>query len=260
MNKKSECIECKNKCNFYTTLDMYVCTNCKNLDKYHIITKTNTKLIYLLKDTDLTDLKQYFGKTRYGVATYYIKDDIENYAIVKYNTTRDNLYPTLENIKKEKDEIKREKQNKILIKKNKEKEIRKTKLLSELKKNKINFRNDSMLCKQYIEGSKDFSLDEVVQRMCEMKYLYEYCYMSRIKKQVYRKYLQELSQGIVNEYTVSTRAEKMALDKYSNGSFPKIYPWEKENIYDINKFIFFMLIYFIGIIGIPIMNRFIFFN
>ena len=137
---------------------------------------------------------------------------------------------------------------------------KKNELISRLQEKGLELRTDSALCSKYIEGGTDYDLDFIIQRMSEMKYLYEYCYMSRIKKQVYRKYLQELSQGIVNEYTVSTRAEKMALDKYSNGSFPKIYPWEKENIYDINKFIFFMLIYFIGIIGIPIMNRFIFFN
>lgn len=79
----------------------------------------------------------------------------------------------------------------------------------ELKLNErgVKFRSDSALCSQYINGTSDLSLDYVVQRMCEMKYLYEYCHMKLIKTQIYNDFV---ANGYVKNYkgTISSHSEK----------------------------------------------------
>ncbi len=102
--------------------------------------------------------------------------------------------------------------------------IRKLKL--NLKKRGLELRKDSALCSSYINGKTDLDINYIVQRIGEMKYLYEYCDMENIKNQVYNDY-------VFNEYvknyegTISTQAEKIALEKHSHGVYPKIFPWEK---------------------------------
>ncbi len=108
------------------------------------------------------------------------------------------------------------------------------KLKLKLKKRGLRLRKDSALCSLYINGKTDLDLNYIVQRMCEMKYLYEYCDMENIKTQVYYDY-------VFNEYvknyegTISTQAEKIALDKHSNGVYPNIFPWETSKLNEINK-------------------------
>jgi hypothetical protein len=76
------------------------------------------------------------------------------------------------------DQIIQEKE--IITKRRKKKqkcEKRKTKLVKKLKEASLNFHNDSKLCKLYIENKTDYKINEVVQRMSQIKYLYEYCHM-----------------------------------------------------------------------------------
>jgi hypothetical protein len=70
------------------------------------------------------------------------------------------------------------------------------------------------------------SLDDIVKRMCEMKYLYEYCHMDECKQIIYDKYdsdSSDLSESI--NVSIFDQAEKLALEKYSNGKYPVIFPW-----------------------------------
>ena len=69
------------------------------LDKYRLFTKTYSKTEFLLKDEDIENLKNYKGKSHYGMATYYIKEDIINCACEKYNTTYNNILNTINDIK-----------------------------------------------------------------------------------------------------------------------------------------------------------------
>jgi hypothetical protein len=50
---------------------------------------------------------------------------------------------------------------------------RETRLKEELAKVKLEIRDDSQLCKEYIEGS-DLSLEDVVKEMATMHYLHSY--------------------------------------------------------------------------------------
>lgn len=104
----------------------------------------------------------------------------------------------------------------------------KTELETRLNDRGIEFRPDSVLCAKYINGKTDLSLDYIVQRMCEMKYLYEYCNMKSIRAQVYMDYV---NSGYVKNYegTITTQAEKIALQTHSNGIYPDKFPWENDD-------------------------------
>ena len=109
-----------------------------------------------------------------------------------------------------------------------------TKLRTELNKRGVEFRSDSALCAKFINVKTDLSLDHIVQRMCEMKYLYEYCNMKSIREQVYMDYV---NSGYVknNEDTITTQAEKIALETHSNGIYPVAFPWENNKVNKVNK-------------------------
>jgi hypothetical protein len=102
------------------------------------------------------------------------------------------------------------------------------KLELKLKKRGLELRKDSALCSLYINKKTDLNIDYIVQRMCEMNYLYEYCDMKNIKTQVYNYYA---SNEYIKDYegTISTQAEKIALEKYSQGIYPKVFPWKLNN-------------------------------
>lgn len=222
--QKQPCIECNNKAPKFTKINEYVCMVCRKLDKYNVISKTNAKKIYFLKDNDLTNIKAYKANSSYGPATYYIKQDLIDYCCIKYNTNKSNIDSILEymiNKKKRLTDIKQ------LAKKQKKKEhmqILKYKLVNELHKVGVNFRDDSILCQKYIQGSKEHSLKFIIKRMCQMKYLFDYCKMDKCKDEVYKNHKNKYGcyyPGKIFEY-----AEIMALEKYSNGKYPDVYPWQ----------------------------------
>src|SRR5207247_2327604 len=103
-------------------------------------------------------------------------------------------------------------------------EHRRKELITVLAKLKIKIRDDSKLCSNYINGKMNeyWTLDRVVHRMCEMKYLFDYCHM--------RDFLREASEYRYddndNEYGIDSIfdiAEQKALEEY--GDYPKKWPW-----------------------------------
>lgn len=214
-----ECNNCFGKKNII--LSKHLCENCKILDKYSLITKTNAKKNYLLNDYDLSNLKYYNGKTSYCIATYYTIDDLNNVFSIKHNISKDDIKEYLRLIleKKKERKIKSE-----LIKENKKIE-RKNKLITELKKVKLNLRNDSVLCQDYINGDSKYDLQDIIQRMCEMKYLFEYCHMKKCKKIAYENQKKEISAGYFPDCSIFDDAEDIALTKYSDGKYPNVFPW-----------------------------------
>lgn len=103
-----------------------------------------------------------------------------------------------------------------------------TELESTLNERGVDLRSDSVLCSSYINGKTNLTLDQVVQRMCEMKYLYECCDMKNIRTQTYNDYV---ANGYIKDYegTITQQAEKIALKTYSDGVYPKVFPWEKSD-------------------------------
>ena len=135
--------------------------------------------------------------------------------------------------------------------------IRKNELVGRLEERGLELRDDSALCSKYISNETDLDLDHIVQRMCEMKYLYDYCNMKRIKKQVYYKCASSNKYKANIENSISMEAEKIALTKYSGGKYPDIFPWEEEKISSPDKFQIVMGIYFLTILIIPVISHFI---
>lgn len=114
-----------------------------------------------------------------------------------------------------------------------EKTNRKMELIRELAKFRLTLRNDSTLCQEYISGDPEFLLEwplpNIVRRMCEMKYLYDYCNMQQCREQVYQRYRRnrEYYDGAI----ISEEAEELALRKYTkNGKYPDVFPWMRDDI------------------------------
>lgn len=223
MNKL--CHKCNNPGKYIKLFNFYLCTDCKQLNEFTPISKTRLLQDYILKIEDLDGLQSYCGKTAYGDTTFYIKNDIMNCACNKYNTNIDNLYNIIDNIKNEKLLIKQEKTKQKLLKKQIKKESRKQKLIMALNAAGVQFRNDSKLCRLYIDDETDYSLNDVVNRMCQMKYLYEYCNYAECKKIVYNQEKKNMNKYFIKP-ELNDLAEILALNKYSNDKYPNIFPWQ----------------------------------
>jgi hypothetical protein len=221
------CIECNNSGRYNNRFDVALCKECLDTnDKYILLNKTVSKKEYLLTDSDLENLKTYNIKTKFCIGTYYSKYDILNTAAVKYNTIPDLVCDILKNIHIDNEKalaLKREKRAENAVKRNAKEKIKQEKrkqiLVEALTQAGIEFRNDSKLCQKYIDG-EDINIDYIVLRMAQMKYLYEHCHMDECIDIAYKEQKEELKQYYTPMYTISERAEQIALQKYSNGKYP----------------------------------------
>jgi hypothetical protein len=225
MKEVKLCIECNNPGKKNITFDLILCDNCRDLDKYTLITKTDSKKNYYLKDDDIDNLISFTKKTRYGPGTFFIKSDIINVFCNKYYTNIDNYQSVLDTLKNEKN-IKKQQRSE---KKNNDKEKRKQILIEGLNNRGVSFREDSTLCQNFIDGNKNLNINFVINRMCQMKYLFEYCHMNECKQQAYEEQKEELNAGYFPDVSILDQAEYIALKKYSNNKYPEIFPWELNN-------------------------------
>ena len=213
------CFECKNNIGKLTTIfNIYLCSNCKLNNKYILISKINTKKIFSFNDNDFEKLNPILKKNSNYLSIYYTKENIINYYCEKHCIEHNCADKHVENMyfgkclkKKSGTKIKKSDRKNIIIK-----------ALSEYK---LELRNDSVLCKQYIEGSNEYSVDDIVKKMCQMKYLYDYCHMKECLDEAYEEHVEELNEGYFPDMRVSERAEMIALNKYSNDSYPDVFPW-----------------------------------
>jgi len=113
-------------------------------------------------------------------------------------------------------------------KKMKASEKRKHNLIITLRKHGLALRSDSKLCEGYIDGSiKDYTLDEIADRMCEMKYLYEYCDFDSAYQKAYEDQQEEYNAGYYPDCTVFEQAEMSVLSDV--GGYPTVFPWLKKS-------------------------------
>lgn len=224
------CIECNNKKGtLRSKLEQVICKDCINLDKYTLIVKTKAKKEYILRDDDLENLENYYGTAAYGsgVATYYVKEQLIQKACEVHNTTPEQLSNVLADILEHKKVQKETKKINGVIKKMSSQNTRTSKLVKALRDAGLELRTDSVLCKKYIQNETEYTLEECVERMCQMKYLFEYCHMADCKSEAYEEHIQELKAGYYPDCSVFDKAEDIALSKYSNGTYPNVYPWQK---------------------------------
>ena len=221
----NKCVECLIKRGTERSkIKVVLCKDCSKLEKYQVICTTKAKNTYFIKDSDIEDLDYMEGHTGYSYGFYYYVTEIKNVACRVHNTTLENLPNVLARLQTEKTtRIERRKQNGI-ERRNTASEKRKTKLIKALNVMGLELRSDSNLCKKYIDGDvKD--LQGVVKRMCQMKYLYDYCHMDECREIAYEQQCDELNAGYFPDCSVSDQAEGIALRKYSNGKYPDNWPW-----------------------------------
>jgi hypothetical protein len=226
------CIECgEKKTRKDRARPIYLCDLCSTTDKYKLLYKTDIKNQYLMTEDELEDYECYIVKGRRGYPdmTMYKISDVKDIFCMNYTIDRnDNVA-----IENKINELQADKQKKSLDRKekiNKRKmeisEKRKTKLVKVLKSYDLKLRDDSKLCNGYIDGTiTDWGVDQIVQRMCQMKYLYDYCHMNDCYDEAYEDQQEELEAGYFPDCTVIEQAELVALDKYSGNAYPNVWPW-----------------------------------
>jgi hypothetical protein len=96
-----------------------------------------------------------------------------------------------------------------------------------LKKYGLEMRENSKICNLYL--SKKVSpksvwnnVHNVIDRLCELRFLNEYCNIKNIMKELKR----EEQNRDLSHYEIFTAAENVALERFGdNGNYPKVYPW-----------------------------------
>lgn len=222
MNHK-QCDECgKPNSKINSVHKIRLCHECIKLDEYKMICKTDAKLEYFLTDKDLLQCDSVSGSSD---SVLYKKMDIVDVFCIKYvvNPFDEACITSTQNMLSEK-----RKQAKEIRRTNAESRHsrRKQKLIKALNKSGLELRSDSKLCQGYINGTiKNKSVDECVLRMCQMKYLYDYCRMEKCYKRAVRKQNIEWEAGYIPDIPLWDQAEMIALDKY--GPYPREWPWLK---------------------------------
>jgi len=130
---------------------------------------------------------------------------------------------------------------------------RKKLLIDELNKKGLTFNYKNLLYQNYINGKSKINIYNIVKKMCENKYLFEYCNYKKIKEDLYNTYLNDINNVKINKNFINNEAKKIALKTWSNDKYPDIFPWENNVIIynNIYKIIYFVIIYFLLILIIP---------
>lgn len=95
--------------------------------------------------------------------------------------------------------------------------IERTILLTDrLNKSGLEYRMDCVLCNNFIfRGSDDYSVEYIINELCKMKYLCEYCH--------YDDFIEQAK--LTGRYDRES-IKKEALNVYSKGVYPAIFPWK----------------------------------
>jgi hypothetical protein len=193
----------------------------KNMD---FITKTNAKNEYFLTEEELSKIEfierpNPYRKSR--TMSLYKCDEIMKFLHIKYNVcSNDQVKEIIKEIKNKKDE----KKQKYIQNKSDKKQKRKYKLLDALQQYGLKLRSDSKLCQGYIDGTiKDKSIDWIANRMCQIKYLYDYCNMRDEIEKAKKEQIEERLEGYFPDCSVFDQAEMNILRRI--GNYPNEFPW-----------------------------------
>lgn len=226
------CYECKEN-KIKTKLDslrkIYLCEPCAKSNKYTLIYKTYVKRDYFI-DPDILlelDCETYNRRIRGNDTTLFRLCDILDVFCDEYDVDRNSknaIYKKQKELKHNHEKKKVERAELAKTKKQQKEQFRYNKLQQSLHEYKLELRNDSKLCTGYINGTiKDWSVDQIVERMCQMKYLFDYCNMNHYLEKAHREQREELKAGYFPDCSAFDHAEWMALNKY--GKYPQNWPW-----------------------------------
>jgi hypothetical protein len=219
----------------------------KEEPKITYITKTRLKQEYLLTEAVLKKFEHVERPNphrRYGPSMIlYDKEEILAYLKEFHGAdTEEELTTVLEELRKKKSEKSEVRKAKLKETKEKKKAERKERLVAALTAAGLELRGDSSLCDGYIEGTlrddrdNSWDIDSIVKRMCEMKYLYEYCNFNEVYKECKKQ--REKERDYDREYgyrdwaddyreTIFEEAESQVLANV--GGYPKVFPWQTSN-------------------------------
>jgi hypothetical protein len=195
-----------------------------SIQDYYTLTKC--KELFFLNDNELSQIKYIDCRNphhRQSLMKLYHKNDVLDFLKNKYET---NSMEVIDQHIQEIKQIKDERKQKRLSNKQSKKEKRKYDLLDALNQYGLTLRSDSKLCKGYLEGKiKDTksNLDFIVERMCQMKYLFEYCDMKNEIEKAKKEQQEEWNDGYFPDISVFDHAELNILRRIN--TYPKIFPW-----------------------------------
>ena len=194
-----------------------------NKPKVEKLNKTDAKKTFFLSDRDLKDIP-YIEKRnpqnsnpKYMIKMFEIKE-LTKISKKKYKCkTKRQLNEVLGHLSIKRENTNMKRKNTI----NRNKEKRKCQIIEALHRHGLELRKDSKLCEGYIQGRiKDKDLNWIANRMCEMKFLFEFCDM--------KSAFDSAKEDWCNDYfhdgwKLLDFAEIIALEEV--GGYPSIFPW-----------------------------------
>jgi hypothetical protein len=171
---------CQSKNNLYPNPNNYLYNN---PNQFYILTHNNENVGILIDCRPLN--------FEYSMMNY----------IKKYNVNKTHIQDKI---------LKKAQNNKTLTSKE-----RKTLLEAKLNEKKLKLRSDSTYCQDYINEKIKVDVDEVVKRMCQIKFLFDYCNMQKYLNMEYNN----------KNKSLFDNAEELALSKH--GGYPDTFPWLK---------------------------------
>jgi hypothetical protein len=227
VNKCEGCGETKNLSKDRAR-QFYLCNACDESIEYKLICKSHIKNDYFMDESEMKGCEYFLIDRRsYPMMTLYALKDVIRIFSLQHGIDSKNM----DDVKNKINELKNIKNQKQIEKKQKAQQKKQTmmgnkkkKLTKALNTYGLELRDDSKLCNGYIDGSiKDWSIDGIVQRMCQMKYLYDYCNMDDCYDKAYEDQQEEYNAGYFPDCSVFEQAEMMALKKC--GGYPEEWPW-----------------------------------
>jgi hypothetical protein len=201
--------------------DINLCKSCNESPDYKLIYKTTSKKKYFITEKEILELQLFASQSSYGAAKLVLEQDVKDLFCMKHQITPDQIDDKLEVLEKKKsDRIEKIDKNREIKRSKRKKELK-----SALREIGLELRADSKLCQGYIDGTiTNWDVDGIVERMAQMKYLYEYANMEHYLKKAERAQAEELEAGYIPDIPVFTQAEDYALKK-TGGKYPKKWPW-----------------------------------
>ena len=187
-------------------------------DSNKLVNKTTAKTEYFLPDSVLENIPHIVRKMSYTYSKLYDRAVLIQAMKKKYAVKDITVLITSLKMKREKriDARKARAQQR--------QEERKSQLVQLLADKGLVLRDDSSLCHGFINGTvNDKTPEWIVQRMCEMKYLFEYCDMTSAFTEARNDYEYEFDFIELGKSLLDV-AEEIALEKIG-GSYPDKFPW-----------------------------------
>lgn len=208
----------------------------KEQEEPKLICKTTVKSKYRLTPSEMNSFTVLQIQNRMwksaAPVTLFKEKEVIDFATKKYDCSVRDLEYVLDQFDKDKEKKRLSRASKAALKS----DSNRKELVDALDKMGVTLRNDSSLCLGYITGTlKGWTLNQIVERMCQMKYLYEYCDMDKWYEEALESARECRRQGYEPLCSVMEEAEDLALlnqegpvtkkGKKIKQGYPSVWPW-----------------------------------